>query len=72
MNFGRPPESSECLMQRQMSLKHHYLDNGIKDLFEMQIRGITCILGAGINSILAGCVVLALYVCVFVSLCVSI
>lgn len=59
-------------MQRQMSLKRHYLENGIKDAFEMQIRRITCIPGAGINSKLAGCVVLALDVCVFVSLCVSI
>lgn len=51
VDFRRPPESPECLMQRQMSLKHHYLDDGMKDAFEMQIRGITCILGAGINSI---------------------
>lgn len=49
-------------MQRQMSLKHHYLDNGVKDTFEMQIQGMTCILGAGINSVQAG------YVCVCVYL----
>lgn len=51
-------------MQRQMSLKHHYLDDGIKDAFEMQIRGMTSILRAGINSIPAGHVVQALCVCV--------
>lgn len=49
-------------MQRQMSLKHHYLDDGMKDAFEMQIRGMTCILRAGINSILLQ----TLYVCVYV------
>ena len=62
LDFTRPPESSECLMQRQMSLKHHYLEDGINDAFEMQIRGMTCILTAGINSILAGCVEQALRV----------
>lgn len=46
----RPPESSECLMQRQTSLKHHYLDDGMKDAIEMKTRSMTCILGAGINS----------------------
>lgn len=66
VDFRRPPESSECLMQRQMSLKHHYLDDGMKDAFEMQIQGMTCILGAGINSILAVHVAQALYVCVCV------
>lgn len=67
VDFRRPPESSECLMQRQMSLKHHYLDDGMKGAFEMQIRGMTCILGAGINSILAASVVQALRVCLCVS-----
>lgn len=59
-----PPESSECLMQRQMSLKHHYLDDGAKDAFEMQMRGMTCILGAGINSVQAGRVCVCVFVCV--------
>lgn len=69
--FRRPPESSECLILRQISLKHHYLDDGIKDAFEMKMPGMTCILGAGINS-RQGRVVQALHVCVClcVSLCV--
>lgn len=67
---GWPPESSECLIQCQMSLKHHYLDDGIKDVFEMQIKGMTCIFRTGINSILAGCMEQALCVWLRVSLCV--
>lgn len=30
-DFRRPPESLECLMQRQMFLKHHFLDDGTKN-----------------------------------------
>ena len=50
-------------MQCQMSLKHHYLEDGIKDVFEMQIRGMTRILGAGINSMLADPVRVCVCVC---------
>ncbi len=65
VDFRRPPENLECLKLRQMSLKHHYLDDGMKDTFEMQIRGMTCILRAGINSMLA---VRTVYVCLCESL----